>query len=270
MPIICRSCLAIQPIAYFCVQLLAVPSYFVLSVLYICAISGTRGSSGLGSVSREQIERRTCNRLAHQNTRQSRQFAKTTQDSHCRNRHINTRTSSKGAWFDGHLRNGQGGTPLLLKNIKADASVTIDIWVENLCSESNLHKQHPIHSNVNVAMPIISEQSCLQLRNDREKDMQTESAQYRSKTYLRGLEWIIGRKMNGDQKNSSGIRTIRRTHNSSLPMEHIFCYGTCHPKTTTLDRSGIWKNYAIAHQSHTPLMDEMAPSNRWFSCKPVG
>jgi hypothetical protein len=44
---------------HFLVHSLAVASYRVLSVLYKCAISGTSGSSGLGSVSIEQIERRT-------------------------------------------------------------------------------------------------------------------------------------------------------------------------------------------------------------------
>lgn len=47
--------------AYFWVQLLAVCSYFALSVLYMWAISGTRGSSGLGSVRSEQIESNTYN-----------------------------------------------------------------------------------------------------------------------------------------------------------------------------------------------------------------
>lgn len=40
--------------------------------------------------------------------------------------------------------------------------------------------------------------------------------------YLRRLERIIGRKMNGNQKNTSSIRTISRTHNRCLPMEHVF------------------------------------------------
>jgi hypothetical protein len=44
---------------YFLVHSLAVDSYLALSVLYKFAISGTRGSSGLGSVRREQMERRT-------------------------------------------------------------------------------------------------------------------------------------------------------------------------------------------------------------------
>ena len=45
--------------AYFLVHSLAVSSYLCLSVLYMCAISGTRGSSGFGSVSREQIDNKT-------------------------------------------------------------------------------------------------------------------------------------------------------------------------------------------------------------------
>lgn len=48
-----------HPIAYFCVQLRAVASYLARSVLYMWAISGTRGSSGFGSVSNEQIESNT-------------------------------------------------------------------------------------------------------------------------------------------------------------------------------------------------------------------
>lgn len=52
--------------AYFWVHDRAVASYLALSVLYIWAISGTRGSSGLGSVSREQIDRRTCKILTSQ------------------------------------------------------------------------------------------------------------------------------------------------------------------------------------------------------------
>ena len=46
-------------IAYFLVHSRAVASYRARSVLYRCAMSGTRGSSGLGSVSIEQIDRRT-------------------------------------------------------------------------------------------------------------------------------------------------------------------------------------------------------------------
>ena len=46
-------------IAYFRVHSLAISLYFSRSVLYIRAISGTKGSSGLGSVSSEQMDRRT-------------------------------------------------------------------------------------------------------------------------------------------------------------------------------------------------------------------
>ena len=45
--------------AYLWVQVLAVFSYLFRSVLYMCAISGTRGSSGFGSVSREQMDSST-------------------------------------------------------------------------------------------------------------------------------------------------------------------------------------------------------------------
>lgn len=58
--LLCSAPCATQPMAYFCVQFLAVPSYFDLSVLYMWAISGTRGSSGLGSVSSEHIDNSTC------------------------------------------------------------------------------------------------------------------------------------------------------------------------------------------------------------------
>lgn len=47
--------------AYFLVHSLAVPSYLALSVLYMFAISGTKGSSGFGSVSNEDILKSTKN-----------------------------------------------------------------------------------------------------------------------------------------------------------------------------------------------------------------
>lgn len=49
-------------IAYFLVHSRANSLYFSRSVLYILAISGTRGSSGFGSQSREQIDNKTVNR----------------------------------------------------------------------------------------------------------------------------------------------------------------------------------------------------------------
>ena len=55
--------------AYFLVHSRAVASYRARSVLYRCAMSGTRGSSGLGSVSIEQIESRTAQRNKDQRER---------------------------------------------------------------------------------------------------------------------------------------------------------------------------------------------------------
>ena len=51
--------------AYFLVHSLAHSVYFFRSVLYSLAISGTRGSSGLGSHSMEQIDNNTCNNNTH-------------------------------------------------------------------------------------------------------------------------------------------------------------------------------------------------------------
>lgn len=50
---------ATHHIAYFLVHSRANSLYFSRSVLYILAISGTSGSSGFGSHSREQIDKRT-------------------------------------------------------------------------------------------------------------------------------------------------------------------------------------------------------------------
>lgn len=50
-------------IAYFLVHSRANSLYFSRSVLYILAISGTKGSSGLGSQSNEQIDNKTKNKI---------------------------------------------------------------------------------------------------------------------------------------------------------------------------------------------------------------
>ena len=52
-------------IAYFFVHSFANSWYFPLSVLYILAISGTRGSSGFGSHSNEQIDNKTEKKQTH-------------------------------------------------------------------------------------------------------------------------------------------------------------------------------------------------------------
>lgn len=71
LPILQLSPSLYHPIAYFCVQFLAVPSYFALSVLYMWAISGTNGSSGFGSVNKEQIDSSTCANPTTSNSCQS-------------------------------------------------------------------------------------------------------------------------------------------------------------------------------------------------------
>jgi hypothetical protein len=65
------------PMAYLCVHPLAVDSYLRRSVLHMWAISGTSGSSGLGSVSREQTESSTLETVSaglHCSLRMSRQM----------------------------------------------------------------------------------------------------------------------------------------------------------------------------------------------------
>lgn len=55
----CRSPPLEYHIAYFLVHSFATSLYFDFSVLYMRAMSGTSGSSGLGSQSNEQIDNRT-------------------------------------------------------------------------------------------------------------------------------------------------------------------------------------------------------------------
>jgi hypothetical protein len=65
------------PMVYLCVHPLAVDSYLRRSVLHMWAISGTSGSSGLGSVSREQTESSTLETVSaglHCSLRMSRQM----------------------------------------------------------------------------------------------------------------------------------------------------------------------------------------------------
>ena len=39
-----------------------------------------------------------------------------------------------------YLGYGKGRAPLLLENVKTDASVAVDVRMENLCSERNLYR----------------------------------------------------------------------------------------------------------------------------------
>ena len=70
--------------AYFRVHSLAVASYLARSVLYTCAISGTSGSSGFGSVSMEQIDSKTRSlmiSLEHRKMQNANLLRSSTQDS---------------------------------------------------------------------------------------------------------------------------------------------------------------------------------------------
>lgn len=93
----CRSVVSAGPLIF-------------LGVRLTCAISGTSGSSGLGSVSMEQIERRT-GWLAEPLARQSA-----------------VRT----------LRDGQSRAPLVSQNVEADGSVGVDVGVVDLGGERDL------------------------------------------------------------------------------------------------------------------------------------
>lgn len=48
-----------------------------------------------------------------------------------------------------------------------------------------------------------------------------------SKVDLRWLEWIIGREVNVQKEDTSGIRRVVWTHDSSLPVEHVIAHRTC-------------------------------------------
>lgn len=39
-----------------------------------------------------------------------------------------------------NLGYGQGWTPLLFQDVQANTTITVDVWVKNLCPESNLNK----------------------------------------------------------------------------------------------------------------------------------
>lgn len=97
--------------AYFCVHSRAVRSYSSLFVLYMCAISGTRGSSGLGSVSMEQMESRTIPLLVAE--------------------FYSCPCSDMRQIRAGRLTfgDGQGRGPLVSQDVQADAAIAVDIGV---------------------------------------------------------------------------------------------------------------------------------------------
>lgn len=53
-----------------------------------------------------------------------------------------------------HLGNGQGRTPLFLQNIKTNAPVAVNIWMENLGSECHLYERGEKIQDINVSLPI--------------------------------------------------------------------------------------------------------------------
>lgn len=176
----------LYPIAYFWVQLLAVDSYFALSVLYMWAISGTNGSSGFGSVNNEHIESKTY---------------KFTKD------RIKIRVDSllyiavaigKSVLF--HLRYGECRTPLFFQNVEANATIAVDIRMKHLCPKRNLQEKG--HFNPNRTHLMIS-------------------IWYKWFFNLWWFERIIWREVNGHEKDSAWIRTIGWTHYRSLPMKHV-------------------------------------------------
>jgi hypothetical protein len=42
--------------------------------------------------------------------------------------------------LNNNLRYSEGRAPLLLQDIKANATIAVDIWVKDLCPESNLQE----------------------------------------------------------------------------------------------------------------------------------
>lgn len=119
--------------AYFCVQLRADDSYLVLSVLHIWAISGTRGSSGFGSVSNEHMESNTCK--IQRNTRsESKSFSVCLDFLQCvQDFHVVLQVIE-----DCHLGYGECRAPLFFEYVQANIAVAVNIRMEDFSFESNL------------------------------------------------------------------------------------------------------------------------------------
>ena len=94
--------------AYFLVHSLAQSLYFPTSVLKSLAISGTRGSSGFGSHSREHIDSSTWSERYQSAPGLARWPAQLS--------------------FP-HLRDGQCRRPLGAENIQTDGSVGVNVWM---------------------------------------------------------------------------------------------------------------------------------------------
>jgi len=49
----------------------------------------------------------------------------------------------------------------------------------------------------------------------------------RGERHLWRLEWIIRGKVNGEEEDSSLVRTLWRTHDGGLPMKQVVAHWTC-------------------------------------------
>ena len=114
--------------AYFRVHSRAVASYLARSVLYKWAISGTRGSSGLGSVSIEQIDRSTVQRKR----------ARVSENVPGGQRRRYVADDQIAGTTERTFRDGQCWAPLVPQDVQANRAVGVDVRVVDLRRERDL------------------------------------------------------------------------------------------------------------------------------------
>jgi len=81
----------------------------------------------------------------------------------------------------------ESGRPLIAENIKTDTSVGVDVWMIDSCREVDL-KKPSVSMNLDISG--------------------------REGNYLWGFEGVVCWEMDGEEENSSGIRTIALKHTS--------------------------------------------------------
>lgn len=133
----------------------------------------------------------------------------------------------------------QSRAPLLLENVKTDATIAVDVRVENLSTEGHLcntysnlftmvtsiiHEYAPTQSQ-----PIINYHILTRIRKNLIKQIVTH--------YLRWLEWIIRWEMNGYKKYTPSKWAVWWAHNCCLPMEHVISNRAC--------KIGSTQNYKV-------------------------
>ncbi len=92
-------------------------------------------------------------------------------------------------------------------------------------SISNGHTSHKsIHNTAKICYSLFLSQGQIWRLF---QPINTHSISQRKDNYLRGLEGVIWGEMNGNQKYTSSIGTIRWTHNCCLPMKHVLCHRPC-------------------------------------------